>query len=276
MDHLAAPTGSTRDSLASTAEADDIARDGWTVVGSSACGARHAEAGQVNQDAFRVAESPVASGRNRFVIVVADGHGAAIHPRAALGAGFAVEAAAAVLGNWLNGADAGAIPAAILARWRAAVRAHIACHPLPPAWRHPDLAYGTTLVAAAGDLRRMAIVQIGDGDVLIGHRDGQIERPLADDTGLTGEQTYSLYQAEALDRFRLYVGAARGAFVAVSTDGVAKSFASRRAFAAAVGELSARASADRSVLPDWLAGRAAASRDDATLCLAIRTSTSVS
>ncbi|MCW0047096.1 hypothetical protein ABIB58_002733 [Brevundimonas sp. UYEF29] len=238
----------------------------WRVAGASARGARHADAGQDNQDAFHAWTEG-----DCFVIAVADGHGSPIHYRSAIGAAFAVNAAAAVLADWIaarDGADAHRIPTSILDHWRTAVRAYAADNPnlldlvTARLGGGPMVPYGATLVAAAGDGRRTVVVQIGDGDALLGFGARRIVRPLPDD-GLDGERTYSLCQSDALSRFRLHIAEETPDFVSVSTDGVSKSFACREAFTYGA------ASVEAGALPTWLAHKAdGPSRDDATFCFA--------
>lgn len=265
------------------ADANAQTRDPWIVSGASARGSRHTALGLVNEDAFAATSDEEGA---RFVIAVADGHGAAVHHRSAIGAGFAANLAAAALGGWLDGdlGPAEALPAMVLNAWRTTVEGHVRRHSLPPGrfgrTSDPLIPYGSTLIAAAGDARRLILLQIGDGDALLGFSDGRIERPLADDAGLAGQQTYSLCQPDALGRFRLHVREARRGvswpdFVSVSTDGVGKSFPGSSELMAGVGLLRDLAKADpartTAGLPEWLEGMATGpTQDDATLCFALR------
>jgi serine/threonine protein phosphatase PrpC len=99
------------------------------------------------------------------------------------------------------------------------------------------LPYGATLVAVAIAPRFLILIQIGDGDALVGFSDGRLERPLPDDTKLVGEETHSLCDPDAArsNRFRLQVlpqldATAGPEFVMLSTDGLSKSCPSEQAF----------------------------------------------
>jgi serine/threonine protein phosphatase PrpC len=124
------------------------------------------------------------------------------------------------------------------------------------------------------------MLQIGDGDLLLGYPDGRVESPLRPDQGLTGEETYSLCQEDAEARFRFASmwrsgGVAWPDFALLASDGVSKSFRDDDAFRAAAAQLREVAGHDwqatLEALPDWLADVSQnGSGDDATLCMAIR------
>lgn len=214
----------------------------WSADGRSVIGASHVAYGIANQDALAV--SPAEGMADSVaVIAVADGHGAAIHYRSAIGAHAAVAAAKETLAalaadpDWMRFADARAMReagAAILARWRAEMQEHLAGHAPERGEAPGDLtAYGTTLIVAAATGEGVCALQIGDGDLLAGCADGAILRPLPDDAGLFGEQTYSLCQDDAEDHMRVVVLRRDDAdidFVLLATDGVAKSFSDERVF----------------------------------------------
>lgn len=208
----------------------------WRANGRSVIGAGHFGAGLPNQDA--IDWRPKSADAADAVMAVADGHGAAMHFRSGRGAQMAVEAATGLLAaaldrpQWIAAGDAAAargLVAAIVARWRQAVLAHVAADPLDRASRRdPFVPYGTTLIAAAASPAGLALMQIGDGDLVLGRDDGGFVRPLPDDQGLLGQQTYSLCQPDAAQRFRLHIVPAPAhaaiEFVMLSTDGLSKSF----------------------------------------------------
>jgi serine/threonine protein phosphatase PrpC len=257
---------------------------GWIAGGASVRGPAHRRREAPNQDA--ILWRPQDGAGALLVAAVADGHGAAAHFRSGTGARLAVEAALAVLGRM----DEAASPAVeIHAAWKRAVLAHADATPTEdwPAgdWIESDddrlLPYGTTLIAVAAHGARAVALQIGDGDLYFGYPDGRIERPLPDDAGLVGEQTYSLCAPDAAARFRVAMlpGPAAGAlpdFALLATDGVAKSFADDAAFHAVVQHYrqAMRGGEPASVfaqLPGWLETvTQRGSGDDATLCLAAR------
>ncbi|HRK65277.1 MAG TPA: protein phosphatase 2C domain-containing protein, partial [Terricaulis sp.] len=192
---------------------------------------------------------------------------------------------ASVLEAQLDDADGG-VSSAILTRWRNDVRAHIAENPYSEAERKQLIApplspYGATLVAAGVNAGVMALVQIGDGDLLIGYESGRLERPLPAGPALSGELTFSLCQEDALSWFLSAVlwrdqNRPWPDFIFLATDGVSKSFRDDGAFEAEVARLRASAFADwdrfLADAPDWLSTVSSrGSGDDATMCVAIRT-----
>jgi serine/threonine protein phosphatase PrpC len=211
----------------------------WSVGGSSAMGAAHVRHGIPNQDA--IAWFPPAGPARYAVLAVSDGHGAPLHFRSGAGAHVAVEAAVAVLTGalsdavWLVAGDtarAKSLLREIIARWRADVLAHVAKHPLPSTRGDPFVPYGATLLAAAVAPEGILVLQLGDGDLFVGTVDGAILRPLPDDVGMVGEQTYSICMADAADFARTRILRPHEAevdFLLLSSDGLGKSFATQAA-----------------------------------------------
>ena len=258
----------------------------WTIGGATVIGAAHRRRDLANQDA--IGWSPPDGGRS-FVAAVSDGHGAAPHFRSDIGSKLAIRAAVAVL-EWCladdtSDATIAGLPAQIVHAWQNAVQEDAGLSVPAGNWIEPKadklLAYGATLVATAITPALAIAFQIGDGDLYWGFADGRISRPLPDDLGLVGEQTYSLCAPDAPVRGRLVVLRAETdvdlpCFAMLTTDGVSKSFADIAAFEQvvrhyrqALGATSPATVLDR--LPGWLeAVSAGGSGDDATLCLAIR------
>jgi serine/threonine protein phosphatase PrpC len=217
----------------------------WSVGSCSIMGASHAAIGIPNQDAvsFRVVDA----GGTAAVLALSDGHGAPQHFRSGIGSHVAVEVATAVLAELIveptalaasSGARRRAAIEETLARWRAQVEAHAAAHPLAREALFdegdPLVPYGATLIAAAVAPGAIFTMQLGDGDLLLGRTDGSFLRPLPDDEGMIGEQTYSLCQADAAERVRARLLTADDGvidFVMLSTDGLAKSFRDQQKFA---------------------------------------------
>jgi hypothetical protein len=254
----------------------------WRVGGASVRGPSHVRSGAPNEDAWAcAAQGPVAA-------AVSDGHGAAAYFRSQHGAQFAAGAAISVLEAQLDDTDGADLAGAILGRWRHDVRAHMTAHPYSEAERKlagaPPLSpYGATLVAAGVNAGVLALLQIGDGDLLLGYPDGRMERPLPAGPALAGELTFSLCQDDALSWFQaavLWRDAARPwpDFIFLATDGVSKSFKDDIAFETEVARLRASALQDWDAFlrdaPAWLSTVSSrGSGDDATLCVAIRNAT---
>ena len=259
----------------------------WVVGGATVRGAAHERRGTENQDA--ISWLPRDTTARHFIAAVSDGHGAARYIHSGTGARIAVEHVMSVLEWFLDGDTSDASTAELaeqtLAAWRNAVHQHVAS--LAGDRDRVDAAddvlvpYGATLVAVAASDDLTVALQIGDGDLYLGYPDGRLEKPLPDDEGLVGEQTYSLCSPDALQHFRVAVQRTGQPdlmpdFVLLSTDGVSKSFADEPAFRAVVNHyrhamMTSDPSAVLVPLPEWLASVSRrGSGDDVTLCLAAR------
>ncbi len=253
----------------------------WQAGGASVLGAAHRRRDLPNQDAH-IAEPEGCTGPE-LLISVADGHGGADYVRSDIGALLAVQALRTAL-DWFPETqdDLADLKTAIVATWRSLVCAHLEAHPMDADAGEPSLqAYGTTLVAVAATQRHLLLLQLGDGDLVLGYPDGGVVMPLREQQELPGEQTYSLCLAGA-ERFMRAQLIARNEqalwpeFALVATDGVSKSFVDQSAFLQAAREYRdiARSSESLSAvtreLPDWLRSVSDnGSGDDATLCLAL-------
>ncbi len=257
----------------------------WRIGGGSVRGPSHERTGKPNQDAMLWQPS---TGRgSRIVGAVADGHGAALHFRSDVGSKLAVEAVTELIAWDLDDGEITdfdhSITAEIVQAWRMRIDAHLAAEPFDPPAPASYTPYGATLLAVGANETQMLVLQIGDGDLLLGYADGSLVRPLDADDGLVGEQTYSLCMPDATERFRLACfrsgdGRPLPSFIMLSTDGVSKSFRDDGAFEEAIASLRDLATENwgrtLAALPGWLSdvtGRG--SGDDATLCLAVRTDT---
>jgi serine/threonine protein phosphatase PrpC len=262
----------------------------WLLGGASVRGAAHVRRGMPNQDAIGwvTAAAPAEAAVPAFAAAIADGHGGAAYYRSEAGARLAVDVAKAVLGRFIEvpepQEDAHAIVEQVIAGWRQAVIQDLAANPVESDWVESEqerlVPYGTTLAAVAIRPDRLLALQIGDGDVVFGYPDGNVERPLPSDQGLFGEQTYSLCLDDAARRFRVYScpredGQPWPDFVMLSTDGVSKSFADEPTFRSIARDYrnSIRKTGLRSVLDQlekWLNDVShRGSGDDVTLCLAV-------
>jgi len=254
----------------------------WHAGGASVIGASHIRRGAPNEDAVSVA--PIQGGDNRFMIAVADGHGGEAYFRSEIGAAFAVKALSQAL-DWCFDEleQAQNLVQDTVKIWRQLVFAHMAENPLERPAQGPQLSpYGSTLVAVAASENQLVALQVGDGDLLLGYQDGSLRRPLLDDAGMVGEQTYSLCLDDAVEHFRTQTWQRRAGepwpdFALVATDGVSKSFVDDAAFATVVADyrrlVSTEAELHRtlSALPGWLRDVSdKGSGDDASLCLATK------
>lgn len=255
----------------------------WMVGGASSIGSSHLRRGLVNQDAIDWVSDT--DGQGRFIASVSDGHGSEAHFRSDIGSKLAVQAVISALDWFLDEpGNIQQLPKDVVDIWQKLVKQHIDQHPFTD--RIPAdvfTAYGATLIAIAASSRYLVVLQIGDGDLLLGYPNGRIERPLADDKGLIGEQTYSL----CLNNAHLY---ARSHlmdldweeewpdFALLSTDGVSKSFIDNQAYLTIVENyrdlcLSSKDNFQTTIkaLPSWLDNVSKqGSGDDASMCIVTR------
>lgn len=259
----------------------------WKIGGASVRGASHARRGAGNEDAIKFL---LLDGEGRSIIgAVSDGHGAPAHSRSAIGSRLAVEAAANIMGWDADSADDGELDDGLAQDvsdyWRSLVAEHATNEPLSEeqlrlARGQTVLAYGATLIAVRVTPEIGQMLQIGDGDLLVGFPDGRLERPLRSDEGLRGEETYSLCLNDAARHFRtatFWRGDDRHwpDFVFLSTDGISKSYADEDGFRGAVDQLRTLARNDwdalMASLPEWLNDLSRhGSGDDSTACIAVR------
>ena len=200
----------------------------------------------------------------------------------------------------MKSVDAGtALPKALVAAWKSAVRADLAVRPFsqldfaafperPPVLK-PDeelpvsayLAYGATLVAVAITRRYILYSQLGDGDILSVQGDGTVLRPLPRQHEYMANQTVSLCSHLAHEKFQIRVDAMRSptpALIMLSTDGYANCFGNDREFFRVGGDYLKYLRAEgtdfiREKLAGWLSQSSHdGSGDDITVGLAARSS----
>jgi serine/threonine protein phosphatase PrpC len=237
----------------------------WRVTGKSWRGAAHIESGLQNQDAIRYFSS---EGDTFVILAVADGHGSALSFRSDIGSRFAAETAVESLRAFAETIDyhedesfisrrvPESLPSRLVECWRAAVHRELEANPFTPAelasvaanagWsgqealqRHPELAYGTTLVAVLATERWILYLQLGDGDVLFVDSHDAVHRPIASIHRGRKEQINSLWQPNAASNMRVNVERTSDApsLIVVSTDGFSKSYTSDEKFLDAGREL---------------------------------------
>jgi serine/threonine protein phosphatase PrpC len=228
----------------------------WTALSASVRGATHERDGRGNQDAVALRLSR--SNFDPLFVAVADGHGSARSFRSDRGSRFAVACARESFLDLLRRHRPGASfsrlrrqfqrrwTSAVLARWRAMVRADIEKEPFSPFEFapfpeapprivpgrelpfHAYLAYGATLVVAAIARGCVFYAQLGDGDILIVSEDGQVTRPWPRDHAFFANVTVSMCSPDAADHFHGKVSALRAgsapALILLATDGYANCF----------------------------------------------------
>lgn len=226
----------------------------WRVIGKTVQGASHVRSGTENQDAIAWSSGP--GDRLPLILAVADGHGSAKHVRSKHGARLAVKEATTTLVDWLSGLNANTplpetarvatekLPTVLENRWKQAVRLHFQENQLSPeacvaagisvtAGGGTPLQddaihsiYGTTLLAVAIMPQFILYLQVGDGDILVVSRQGEVGWALARDEGLIGNQTTSLCQPRARDHFRVRCQPCvePPALVIAATDGYSNSY----------------------------------------------------
>jgi serine/threonine protein phosphatase PrpC len=235
-------------------------RDTWRVIGCSVEGASHKRSGKPNQDRIKYSDNQTA--RLPLILAVADGHGSKSYFRSNKGAEFAVEIAFEVckgLENftWETIKDQKIIDLLcrdIVQKWLERVNSDIQINPFtaeeesllktnkeqiskrPGKSKNEGfIAYGSTLIIAAIHNSFTLYLQLGDGNVLLVSRTGDIDHPLPKDDRLFGNETTSLCLPESWSdfRFRLLPVDSTNQFPAliiVSTDGYANSYSHESEF----------------------------------------------
>ncbi len=236
----------------------------WSVFGESVRGAAHARKDLPNQDSLGW-WFPRAAGKQGppLIVAVADGHGSPKCFRSATGAAFATDRAREVARKFLKSyqflpdAKMGEALAERLSfelerAWKVRVRRDLEDNPLRPdeldlleqtagaearrqVLANPYLAYGATLLLALVTDRGLALLQLGDGDILAVTENGVTRRPLPKDPRLMANETTSLCGPNAWRDFRtVWLPQASEqpapALLLLSTDGYANSFQSDKAF----------------------------------------------
>ena len=258
--------------------------EGWMIGTCSVIGPSHVRRGLPNQDAAAV--RPAGNGSSSLVYgALSDGHGASPHFRSDRGSKIAVQSALDLL-EWTaessEDIDMESLARTVVESWRKGVDEDVARDPYEKGVAEHFSPYGATMLGLMAERRQVCLMQLGDGDILLGYADGRIERPIAPDTGLWGEQTYSLCLPNAENYLHGWVAHRDWDdelpdFILASTDGVSKSLVSEDDFhdLAAQYRDRCRLGADVfsetiSALPQWLESLVAnGSGDDASMILAV-------
>ncbi|EFL28261.1 conserved hypothetical protein [Streptomyces himastatinicus ATCC 53653] len=269
----------------------------WETLSASARGANK----QRNQDWY-TAEG-CGTQADPLVLAVADGHGSARHARSDVGARRAVDLFAAHarefaaftnvdgLGgtrslSWLMNYARDVMPRRLVSEWQRNVLGHwqrqyeldegsSGAVTAPPTDGQKLLLYGATLIGAVLTPRLFAAWQLGDGELTVIEHDSRVEQPLAPAEAEIGDETESLCSHEAWRLVRMHWAPIverdrMPRLIALSTDGLSKSFAADEGFVEFMTGLDTRCSEGglesvQTVLPEWLAKAAQYSGDDTTM-----------
>lgn len=254
----------------------------WVAATGSVRGAHHEHSGAPNEDHARTR-----TGQEPVIVTVADGHGAAQYTRAERGSRLATRAAVEVLAEVPSRptpADLERLPQTLVDCWRTLVADDLSDDP-PSAGevvRHrPQVLYGTTLLAAAQLEGGLLLVQLGDGDTVLGRCDSPqptTRRPIPAVEYAFTSATDSLVQDDAEDHVRVALVAAddfEPEVVLLATDGLDAARRGRGWHAEVMAETCQRL---RATTPDalgdavqeWCREPARAGGDDTTMALLVR------
>ncbi|MEU7390669.1 PP2C family serine/threonine-protein phosphatase [Streptomyces tanashiensis] len=251
----------------------------------------------VNQD--RCLVSGAGTAEDPLILTVADGHGSAAYPRSHIGAQYATdlfahrarEFATAVADRDRSGwrgrlrdyARIG-LPERLVRDWQGKVLGHWKRQPTPdedPASPGPILRlYGSTLIGAVLAPDLFVAWQLGDGELTVVDSAGEVSMPLAPERAELGDETASLCSRHAWQLVRVHWEPLPDPerapqLVALSTDGLSKSFVSDEGFTEFAAGLHRRLAGQgvpgiADDIPRWLAEASRHSGDDTTLVLARR------
>ncbi|WP_242440955.1 protein phosphatase 2C domain-containing protein [Streptomyces sp. CB02923] len=237
-----------------------------------------------------------------LVLAVADGHGAARHARSDVGARRVVDLFTALVREFAGFARALApeesrgglsrlmnyaqhdMPRRLVAAWQQDMLGHWdrtrernadGTPPPAPADAEKLLLYGTTLIGALLTPQLFVAWQLGDGELTVVDRDGRVGFPLAPTETDLGDETESMCSHRAWSLMRVHWAPVidpdrTPRLIALSTDGLSKSFASHEGFTQFMSGLDQRLVDEgtegvRAALPQWLRQAARHSGDDTTV-----------
>lgn len=263
----------------------------WQLLGCSVRGIQHNQRNLPNQDAIGWLTAP-------RIMAIADGHGSLRSFRSQEGAQLAVQVALTTLEKLavydphhpdlltqLKRQAIDKIPYTLVEHWRIAVEQHIQNNPFSSeeckqlTGMDSLLAYGTTLLTVLITQAFIVCWQLGDGDILIVWRDGQVEHPIPPDERLLANATTSLCTKNAWRDFRYHLQPLVNAppdLILLCTDGYTNSFAENTGLQQAGWDFLQLLDTEGSQmvdkhLPNWLAETSqAGSGDDTTVGLLYR------
>src|SRR5439155_18807385 len=226
----------------------------WRVAGATCRGSSHVRSGLPNQEAIEYWPSPDG---NTAVMAVADGHGTSLCFRIESGSRLAVKRAVEMFRKFATTIRSSQSVSAIADRarvvlaeeltqsWRAAVASDLAAKPFKTdewaslaaleGWkgqrvvqRHPELAYGSTILGVVATTTHGLCMQLGDGDILLVDSEGETRRAVPKDKQVVSKQTASLWRRDAAADLRIHIheGGDLPALIFAATDGYAESYKS--------------------------------------------------
>lgn len=239
-----------------------------------------------------------------LAVALADGHGHPKGVRAYSGARIAVAAALDLVCHSraeqrsIDGAKSlqACLPERVTAMWTERVAWDLAERPLgeeelakvanleglagrSALERHPEAAYGTTVILAVAAGDHLLFAQLGDGDLLLVDREGMVLRPIPTDLELVANRTWSLASGDAVKRFKttLLPEGSAVELVLAATDGYSNSYESTADFDKVATDMLGTIrehgfEALQANLPSWLeATTEHGSGDDITVAVLART-----
>jgi serine/threonine protein phosphatase PrpC len=221
----------------------------WCAITETVRGATHLKSGLPNQDAIAAMRRQIG-----IVLAISDGHGSARYVRSDVGARLAVATAIEELSPLLKRKNIRRTSAselesrlaqALVQKWDRAVLTHLAEAPLSAEERikagapatEDRFSYGATLIAIVATSAFMLYLQLGDGDIIVVDKSGNVSRPLPKDMTLLGNETTSLSSPEAWNRMQILIQSLdednrpeQPAVILAATDGYANCFKDEAAF----------------------------------------------
>lgn len=223
----------------------------WRAIGESILGKSHERKGLPTQDALRITETQ----NGDHLVAVSDGHGSIKSFRSERGAQYAVDVLTKQLiisADRIRSGDLSSarsyiqtkMPSLIVEEWRKRVQADIQANPFEQSEltrlagqdgesavkqinKNPLLAYGATLLGAAQIGEELVFLALGDGDIILTDRHGNIIKPLKRDPQLLGNETTSLCQPDAVSNTQVRMiksDALSKPMIMVATDGLSNSY----------------------------------------------------
>ncbi len=251
--------------------------NGWVASSGSQRGAAHARRAQPSEDSHRIGTFGSSA-----IVALADGHGSERCVRARVGADFATQALFDVLSTEPS-VPSNELANCVLSGWRSAVDADVAANPPVGnivATEARRLLYGTTAIGVALGDNVLRVLQIGDGDVVIGERG--IERAIrhvAPAVPGPGGETFSMCDVDAAAHFGVAeYDLRRIDVVLAATDGFGSAFGDPDWHDAMLADLRSRLSAMSvddfdDAVARWCSAPAETGGDDTTIAVLARIET---